>query len=847
MDSANENRFSFPFKPYPAQLQLMEEIHACISNSQVGCLESPTGTGKSLSTICATFSWLKNYEKDIISEPKVLDDSEATDTTKQADEDWLSSFVANYEQGSTSKMASHDTSVYHEILKKIESSAVSKRRPGDIRKSVFITTTTSTIENDEHFVSYSDDDEEGGTSSDEEDGWDGLKLPKIIFCSRTHSQLSQFMREVLKTTFKDFRCVTLGGRRALCINPQVQSLLSDSTMNERCLEMMKSKRSRSKSIKTSTEAVSGTKKQRVRLDDESCTFKNRGLERDLSYRILASVQDIEDVVTSAKNSSTCPYFASKEAVKYAQVICMPYNMLLHEELRANFGVRTAGNVVIIDEAHNLIEAINQTHSAEVTLTHLHSASEAVKSYLEQYQTRLHSKSLYYLNILAMILKKLQLFVHKQVALGTISSARHGVFAVNDFLLRVGLDHLNFFQLRRFLQQAQLVNRIGGFVQHRTGVSRKSDLQSTLGLISCLTFNDIDGRIFVQQQSPSTASGSTSSQSTDVLIKYQLLNARDRFRDILHDARSVILLGGTMQPFSYFTSSILRDVPPQRLRLFSCNHIIAPSQLLPLVVTQGYSVQKSSLEFTHDKRLAMSTTNELFDVLARFFDSIPHGLVVFFASYKYLDALVARWKSDGKWSSLQAKKPIHCETKQQGTVEVVWESYQRDITFSKAGSGTRGAALFSVIGGRLSEGINFSDDLARGVVVVGMPFPDTRDLVMQEKIAFACQQDPVEGPHLPELLCMRAVNQAIGRSIRHVRDFAAIVLIDQRYRQQRVLQQLPAWIRQSMMSNISPSLDANAVSCPTHFQPSFNGEWSTVQEALRHFFERNFAIGDEIRH
>lgn len=48
----------------------------------------------------------------------------------------------------------------------------------------------------------------------------------------------------------------------------------------------------------------------------------------------------------------------------------------------------------------------------------------------------------------------------------------------------------------------------------------------------------------------------------------------------------------------------------------------------------------------------------------------------------------------------------------------------------------GAVLLSVMGGKLSEGINFSDNLARCVVVVGMPYPDKRDVVFKEKLKFA---------------------------------------------------------------------------------------------------------------
>jgi hypothetical protein len=115
------------------------------------------------------------------------------------------------------------------------------------------------------------------------------------------------------------------------------------------------------------------------------------------------------------------------------------------------------------------------------------------------------------------------------------------------------------------------------------------------------------------------------------------------------------------------------------------------------------------------------------------------------------------------------------------------------------STTTGAMLFSVVGGKMSEGINFSDDLARAVVVVGLPFPNPSDLELKERLTYldsragSANGGGSGGKEYYENLCMRAVNQSIGRSIRHARDHAVIVLLDHRYATPRIKSKLPGWI------------------------------------------------------
>jgi chromosome transmission fidelity protein 1 len=55
--------FSFPFEPYEIQLEFMQALYRCIDDGNVGIFESPTGTGKSLSIICASLTWLRHQQQ----------------------------------------------------------------------------------------------------------------------------------------------------------------------------------------------------------------------------------------------------------------------------------------------------------------------------------------------------------------------------------------------------------------------------------------------------------------------------------------------------------------------------------------------------------------------------------------------------------------------------------------------------------------------------------------------------------------------------------------------------------------------------------------------------------------
>ena len=80
---------------------------------------------------------------------------------------------------------------------------------------------------------------------------------------------------------------------------------------------------------------------------------------------------------------------------------------------------------------------------------------------------------------------------------------------------------------------------------------------------------------------------------------------------------------------------------------------------------------------------------------------------------------------------------------------------------------------------------------RCVIVVGLPFPNAKEPLMKERLEFVSGDRTV----FLENMCMKAVNQCIGRAIRHAGDYACIVLVDQRYgTQMRIQDKLPGWLR-----------------------------------------------------
>lgn len=338
-------------------------------------------------------------------------------------------------------------------------------------------------------------------------------------------------------------------------------------------------------------------------------------------------------------------------------------------------------------------------------------------------------------------------------------------------------------------------------------SHVSPLATIQRFLSSLTQADADGRVVLWREASSASVGETTTGSAqaarDWRAKFIVLNPAVHFQQITDEAHAVVLLGGTMQPFDHVTQTLLPGLPADRLHTFTCGHVIAPSNICPLTVARGPT--NVQFDFRFQSRASAEQLDELGRLLVNVCNLAPAGVVCFLPSYDYERRAVDHWTLRGTLRRLRERKRIFREPRAAAEVDGVLAAYARAIAETTAGHGqVQGALLFCVVGAKMSEGINFSDDLARCVIMVGLPYPDRSDPELRQKMAFLDARQLARrsgtggaadaGNEYYENLCMRAVNQSIGRAIRHARDYAAILLVDHRYATRHaVARKLPGWI------------------------------------------------------
>lgn len=198
--------------------------------------------------------------------------------------------------------------------------------------------------------------------------------------------------------------------------------------------------------------------------------------------------------------------------------------------------------MIIDEAHNLMDAIAGIHSVSVSLNQLQTAISQLTIYARKFKTRLKGKNRSYV---AQVIRLVTSIADYLRGISQQKGAHEGSVQPSDLMAGKGVDQINPYKLSRYLQESKLARKVDGYVESSQQTEPGSPSVKTTTpvlfhiqsfILSLMNPSD-EGRLFYQKD------------QDNVLLKYMLLDPTSHFREIVDDARAVILAGGTMSPVS----------------------------------------------------------------------------------------------------------------------------------------------------------------------------------------------------------------------------------------------------------------------------------------------------------
>ncbi|CAF0756572.1 unnamed protein product [Rotaria sp. Silwood1] len=669
----------FPFEAYQCQLDYMKAVVECLMKGQNGILESPTGTGKTLSLLCASLAWLEQYK---------IHNSDSNEAPVQ-----------------------------------------------------------------------------------------------IIYASRTHSQLAQVVKEFKSTDYNRMKITVLGSRDQLCIHPEVKNLENSSDKISVCRE---------------------------KVHRKTCLF-HRNFEISKPDIIKLPPMDIEDLVKAGTQRKFCPYFAARELKEKADIIFMPYNYLLDAKARRIHKINVRKSAVIFDEAHNIEQQCEDAASVMISSLDLAACLDDITKVM---QWMIKSQSSEYLSTVSTddneennidanaltitqdqisslklkIMKLEELLDEMKTTKGNIPSPGDVAF---KWLKSAEID----FTAQGDIQQLQDINQ---FIAARSGSIFRSNGHSLLKLAEfietvhpldengqpCFTF-DMDAqrksvfKVYIEEES-----NNNEQQRPSIIISkrpkklhYWCLSPGFAMRQLcMQNTRSILLTSGTLSPIDSFKTqlAIPFDIIIQN------DHIIEKNQLFAAILPRAAG-NKHILTSVYRTRQNPEYQEALGQTLHNVIKNIPGGVLVFFPCYKMIDEVVATWKNNATYEIMNQRKRVIIEQRNKTRFESQMKEFNTIIENDQ-----RGAMLFAVARGKLSEGIDFSDKSCRAVIIIGIPFAPHQDRRVIAKRHYLDEMNRGNNKEIKlgdvwyNQQAFRAINQCVGRVIRHRRDYGAVLFFDQRF-------------------------------------------------------------------
>ena len=788
----------FPFKPYDVQTKYMASVIQALNKKEHALLESPTGTGKTLCLLCSTLAWQQQHKGKL----------------KQQQHNNHSSSQQTQQQTNLSQMTQPNNA----------NEAASAKQPSN-------------------------------------------KAPTIIYASRTHSQLSQVVRELRNTRYRPKHAI-LGSRDHMCIHPKVNPTIAKAKGSANAND-----RKSSSDVNHGCSKLNKERKcvYRNNLDNSSAGSSSSSVAAKFGPGHEQPILDMEDLVLMGKQQKICPFYHTRSLIQDAEIIFVPYNYLFDPDARSTTlaEVDFSNAVLIFDEAHNLEEFASESSSFDLTSADIAGGVGEVQRALQYLQLNpdmgngeglkdnmLRLKSIF-LRFEQYLLEGIAQPRAGQKMASDGAASHPGEFIFDLFKEGGGITHKNSGIFLSFVRE--VTEFIMEFKGNTSSATPKLDhfvgcIKKVFGTGTNLLALARSKSYRVHVSAKSNDGGGFAGGRT---ISYWCFAPSLAMRELTFlNVRSILITSGTLAPLPSFSMELGLKFDVQ----LENDHVIQPDQICVRVLGKGVSGKELSSKY--GRRDDPEYITELGNSLASLCTHIPAGVLLFFPSYSAMQTCVEKWggpssqrfsQSGGKggaffaarkkkvtnpkysfpqtpvhflaqgaesstpWRRLLSKKAIILEPRSTSDLNDAIAEFKKFLSLPKS----NGCILMGVCRGKISEGIDFSDDMCRAVIVTGLPFAPffdpkvklKRDFLDAARLSERAKPSDVGGfgdkkatNHAPPAATTlsggewynqqahRAVNQALGRVIRHRHDYGAVILLDHRFAEARNRDGLSKWVR-----------------------------------------------------
>lgn len=467
---------------------------------------------------------------------------------------------------------------------------------------------------------------------------------------------------------------------------------------------------------------------------KACNYSVNSNSPEVGTLLYNHIYNVEEMCSLCVENEMCPYQIAIRSLRDADIIICDYNHLFTGLLAKKSKVEYEDMVIVFDEAHNLPDRSRDHQSDILTKGTIQNAinenkygdSEDLITRKLDMMLSLFDKESYTFDST----ENQEKTIEQSGFISDVQSVISSVFSDND-----DISYTSFVD--------EIVDTI----------DENSNNPYTIKLAEFLAgwYNIDDATFRLYSEWTTRRDGK---QAKSVKLEYRGLDPSVVVAPVASEAHSVILMSGTLYPMSMYQD--LMGLEPERTLLKQYASPFPPENKLSIAtkyITSQY------------KKRGPAMYMDIASMIHRVVDSTPGSCAVFFTSYAFMKEVINRLPTFTKNKIIVENKDMTKKDK-----DMMYDFISR-----------RGGVLCGVMGGSLSEGYDYKNNVIKSIVLVGMPLSpptiDSNNLVAYYSKKFGSDAGKKYGYVYP---CLRSVVQAAGRGIRGPNDRCCIIYADLRY-------------------------------------------------------------------